>query len=74
MWADLELPLSMKLKLLIRTKMLKSKDLLAFKFSDIVYIILIIVKGIYLSKALACMKIFLYKQELYFCQGDGYLW
>ena len=31
-------------------------------------------KGIYLSKALTCMKIFLYKQELLFCQGDGYLW
>ena len=31
-------------------------------------------KGIYLSKALTCMKIFLYKQELHFCQGDGYLW
>ena len=32
------------------------------------------VKWIYLSKALTCMKIFLYKQELLFCQGDGYLW
>ena len=31
-------------------------------------------KGIYLSKALTCMKIFLYKQELLFCQGGGYLW
>ena len=31
-------------------------------------------KGIYLSKALTCMKIFLYKQELLFCQGDGYFW
>ena len=31
-------------------------------------------KGIYLSKAVTCMKIFLYKQELLFCQGDGYLW
>ena len=30
-------------------------------------------KGIYLSKALTCMKI-LYKQELLFCQGDGYFW
>ena len=29
-------------------------------------------KGIYLSKALTCMEIFLYKQELLFCQGDGY--
>ena len=28
------------------------------------------VKRIYLSKALTCMK----KQELLFCQGDGYLW
>ena len=35
---------------------------------------LIWVKGIYLSKALTCMKIFLYKKELLFCQGDGYLW
>ena len=32
------------------------------------------VKGIYLSKALTCIKIFLYKQELLFCQGDGYFW
>ena len=31
-------------------------------------------KGIYLSKALTCMKNFLYKQELHFCQGDGYFW
>ena len=31
-------------------------------------------KGIYLSKALSCMKMFLYKQELLFCQRDGYLW
>ena len=31
-------------------------------------------KGIYLSKALTCMKIFLYKQELLFCQGDRYVW
>ena len=29
--------------------------------------------GIYLSKALTCLKIFLYKQELLFCQGEGYL-
>ena len=34
----------------------------------------LIYKGIYLSKALTCMKIFLNKQELLFCQGDGYLW
>ena len=33
----------------------------------------IVLKGIYLSKALTCMEIFLYKQELFFCQGDGYL-
>ena len=32
------------------------------------------IKGLYLSKALTCMKIFLYKQELHFCQGDGYFW
>ena len=32
------------------------------------------VKGVYLSKALTCMDIFLYKQELLFCQGDGYFW
>ena len=31
-------------------------------------------KGIYLSKALTCMNTFLYKQELLFCQGDGYFW
>ena len=29
-------------------------------------------KGISLSKALNCMKFFLYKQIFY--QGDGYLW
>ena len=34
----------------------------------------LIIKGIYLSKALICMKFFVYKQELLFCQGDGYLW
>ena len=34
----------------------------------------IYVKGIYLSKALTCMKFFLYKQKLLFYQGDGYLW
>ena len=27
-------------------------------------------KGIYLSKALTCMKFFLYKQKLLFYQGD----
>ena len=32
------------------------------------------IKGIYLSKALTCMKIFLYKQKLLFCQEDQYLW
>ena len=31
-------------------------------------------KGIYLSKALTCMEIFLIKQELLFCQGDGNFW
>ena len=31
-------------------------------------------KGLYLSKALTCMKIYLYKQELIFCQQDGYFW
>ena len=36
--------------------------------------ILSTLKGIYLSKAVTCMKIFLYKQELFFCQEDGYLW
>ena len=34
----------------------------------------LVVKGIYLSKALTCMKTFLYKQELLLCQGDGYIW
>ena len=34
----------------------------------------IYIKGINLSKALTCMKIFLYKQELQFCQGDRYFW
>ena len=32
------------------------------------------IKGMLLSKALTCMKIFLYKQKWPFCQGDGYLW
>ena len=32
------------------------------------------VKGIYLSKALTCMKFFLYKQKNVFYQGDRYLW
>ena len=32
------------------------------------------IKGLYLSKALTCMKIFLFKQELLSCQGDGYFW
>ena len=32
------------------------------------------IKGIYLSKALTCMKSFQYKQKLFFYQGDGYLW
>ena len=32
------------------------------------------INGIYLSKALTCMKFFLYKQKLLFNQGDGYLW
>ena len=31
-------------------------------------------KEIYLSKALTCMKIFLHKQELLFCQGDRHFW
>ena len=32
-------------------------------------------KGIYLSKALTCMNIFLYKQKnVFFNQGGGYLW
>ena len=31
-------------------------------------------KGIYLSKALTCMKLFLYKQKLLFYHGEGYLW
>ena len=33
-----------------------------------------IVKGIYDSIALTCMKFFLYKQKMLFYQGDGYLW
>ena len=37
-------------------------------------VIAVDIKGIYLSKALTCMKIFLYKQEFLFCQGEGYLW
>ena len=32
-----------------------------------------VVKGIYLSKALTCMKLFLYKQKCFFYQGGGYL-
>ena len=43
-------------------------------FTPILTIKGIRIKGIHLSKALTCMKIFLYKQELLFCQGDGYLW
>ena len=31
-------------------------------------------KGIYLSKALTCMKLFLFKQKLLFYQEDGHLW
>ena len=34
----------------------------------------IALKGINLSKALTCMNIFLYKQIVFFCQGDRYLW
>ena len=30
--------------------------------------------GIYLSKALTCMKCFLYKQKPVFYQKDGFLW
>ena len=30
-------------------------------------------KEIYLSKALTCMKFLLYKQKMFFYQGDGYL-
>ena len=30
--------------------------------------------GLLLSKALACMNVFLYKQKWLFYQGDGYLW
>ena len=30
-------------------------------------------KGIYISKALTCMKFFLYKQKLLFYQGDEYI-
>ena len=35
---------------------------------------LIRLKGIYLSKALTCMKLFLYKKKLLFYQGDRYFW
>ena len=31
-------------------------------------------KGIYLSKALSCVKFFLYKKKLLFYQGHRYLW
>ena len=31
-------------------------------------------KGMLLSKALTCMKFFLYKQKWLFYHGDGYLW
>ena len=34
----------------------------------------LIVKGIFLSKSLTCMKFFLYKQKMLFYQGDGYIW
>ena len=43
-------------------------------FQEWFVIRLYLVKGIYLSKALTCMKLFLYKQTLLFYQGDGYLW
>ena len=45
-----------------------------FCFYSCVHGILCQIKGIFLSKALTCIKIFLYKQELLFCQEDGYLW
>ena len=32
------------------------------------------IKRIYLSKALTCVKVFLFKQKMYFYKGDGYLW
>ena len=37
---------------------------------DLIMLECTMVMGIYLSKALTCMKIFLYKQELLLCQGD----
>ena len=33
-----------------------------------------IVKGMPSTKALTCMKIYLYKQKWQFCQGDLYFW
>ena len=32
-----------------------------------------LLKGIYLSKALTCMKLFLYRQKCFFYQGNRYL-
>ena len=38
------------------------------------HLVVILFKGVYLSKALTCMKFSLFKQKLLFNQGDGYLW
>ena len=45
-----------------------------FKDNSVILSIPKYFKGLYLSKALTCMNIFLYKQELLFCQGDGNFW
>ena len=43
-------------------------------YSDYMYPKNLRFKGIYLSKALTCMKFFLYKQKMLFYQGGWYLW
>ena len=63
--ADKEFVLSLQYKLHVSTCNNKPNDV--HKCSTFI-------KEKYLSKALTCMKIFLYKQELLFCQGDGYFW
>ena len=48
-----------------------------YTFSSLVFYLIPkdnLFKRIYLSKALTCMKMFLYKQELLFSQRDGYHW
>ena len=54
--------------LLIENHMVENDKPKCFSLFDKTY------KAIYLSKALTCMKFFLYKQNMLFYKGDGYLW